>query len=355
MKRAAILAALAACLALPAAAAAQQYMQFYASQVIDYDAGEGSDFFSDPELALGGPYGLGPGDGSFDVVTLGRSGSITLGFEPGTVIADGSGADFIVFENAFLLDPNVFAELVRVRVSSDGTNFAEFPTRCEVPGPVPPFGGIDPALVSGFAGVTPVLANVGDPNNERSPFNPAEAGGDAFDLAEIAGDPLVVGGLVDPNAIRYVQLVDVWGDGGESDSNGDPIYDATGYGMFYHPDAPWELRQLPVSADIDSLAVINGLAESGDLPGDTDEDGDVDWHDYLAVKTHFGFGPGASRLEGDLTGDGYVDFHDYVLVRENFGATGGPGGAGGAVPEPAALTILTLGALVCLRRRTHGR
>jgi hypothetical protein len=104
------------------------------------------------------------------------------------------------------------------------------------------FGTIDPANVSGFAGVTPVLANVD--TNTVDPFDASVSGGDSFDLSALSSDPLVTSGKVNLSAIRYVRLDDVVGDGSLTDENGHPIYDPTGPGNN--------------GADLDAIAVING-------------------------------------------------------------------------------------------------
>ncbi|MFI5377823.1 MAG: hypothetical protein ACHRHE_00835 [Tepidisphaerales bacterium] len=223
--------------------------QFFATQVINTVVGAAQPaYFSDPARALGGPQGGGATVGGTDVYTLGVGGSLTLGFDNGPaprVIRDQPGPDFIVFENPFYAggDPaSCFSELMYVEVSSNGVDFARFPVVSNTPGPVPAYGTINPADVSGFGGVHPVLANV--KTNNINPFDPAVAGGDAFDLADLRNNPLVASGNVNLNAIRQVRLVDVIGDGRDSDSNGHPIYDPTGPGNN--------------GADVDAIAVING-------------------------------------------------------------------------------------------------
>lgn len=119
---------------------------------------------------------LGPPAGSFDVVSLGCGGSITLYLDE-PAITDGPGADFIVFENPF----EGFAEPAEVEVSEDGETWHLF--EC------------DPVSLEGCAGATPTEAL---PSSELEPTNPDEAGGDAFDLAEV--------GL---SEARYVRLTDV--------------------------------------------------------------------------------------------------------------------------------------------------
>jgi fibronectin-binding autotransporter adhesin len=85
------------------------------------------------------------------------------------------------------------------------------------------------------------------------------------------------------------------------------------------------------------------------LPGDTNEDGVVDAIDYIALKTHFGMTEGATLAQGDLDENGTVDWADLQILMDNFG-TRSIGGAP-AIPEPATLGLLAIGALAILRRR----
>ena len=213
--------------------------------------------------------GLGPANGA--IVSLGDlidpagggedPGSITVGFQ--ATIVDGPGADFAVFENAFdfTFDPNanpdvVFGELAFVEVSSNGTDFARFPATSLNIEPDPnnpdldrdlfvPFGrdfaGINTTNVDNLAGVN--LTSFGTP----------------FDLSELAADPLVSGGLVDLNGIRFVRLVDIPGDGSVLDSVGNPILDTwhtTGSGGF-DLDAVGAINKVPEPAS--ALLVASGL------------------------------------------------------------------------------------------------
>ena len=117
-----------------------------------------------------------------DIVSLGCGGQITLFFdEPG--IVDGPGPDLLVFENPFTMNDETFAEPARVLVSEDGQTWGGFPCELDATGTWPP---------TGCAGIEPVHAD-GHPATD-----PAAAGGDAFDLADI--------GL---SHARYVRLVDV--------------------------------------------------------------------------------------------------------------------------------------------------
>jgi hypothetical protein len=80
------------------------------------------------------------------------------------------------------------------------------------------------------------------------------------------------------------------------------------------------------------------------VPGDADEDGDVDRADFLALRG--GFGSGSQWQDGDFNFDGSVDAYDYVAMKRHLGPPG-------AVPEPAAILLLVAAAapLVLRRRR----
>jgi hypothetical protein len=114
------------------------------------------------------------------------------------VIVDGDGPDFIVFENAFNVDGDPqkpFAELASVEVSDDGQNFQGFPCTATAY----PYGSC--------AGWHPVFAN---PDlNTIDPTDPAVAGGDAFDLADL--------GISQARYVRITDRVDLTGTNGTFD------------------------------------------------------------------------------------------------------------------------------------------
>ena len=127
-------------------------------------------------------------------------------------VFNGPGADFAVFENGFEFgSPNgLFAEFAYVEVSSNGSDFLRFPSISTNVAPVTgsgAFAGFDVSNIYNLAG------------KHASGF------GTPFDLQELASDPLVAGGTVDLNAIAYVKLVDIPGNGGFLDSQGHPILD----------------------------------------------------------------------------------------------------------------------------------
>ncbi len=315
------------------AAAAGPAASFHASRVVEYSPGPGYSLFPDASLALGGPYGT-PG-GSLHVVSLGVQGHLVLGFHPGEALCDSGGADLIVFENAFpAAGGGTFAELVRVGVSTNGIDYAFFPTRCTVPGPVGPYEGIDPAQVDGFAGVGEVRANVA--SNAIDPFDPAAAGGDAFDLADLSDDPLVTSSVVDLGRIYYLKLLDVLGDGSEQDTDGRAVYDPTGV-----MDPPYSQ---PTSADIDAVSVVHGLPAP--IGGDANRDGAVNVLDLGALANHYRLPAGATWEDGDFNGDGAANVLDLGVLANNYRS-----GGGAPLPEPpvAGILLVLLGGL----RRTR--
>lgn len=118
-----------------------------------------------------------PATAAESVCSLGLGGEIILGWKD-AVLLNRTGADFTIFENAFLyLGGRTFAEPAKVAVSRDGIRFVEFP--------------FDSLRLRGCAGITPT-------NGDKSPFNPSVSGGDSFDLADIGMD-----------SVRFIKITDV--------------------------------------------------------------------------------------------------------------------------------------------------
>lgn len=82
------------------------------------------------------------------------------------------------------------------------------------------------------------------------------------------------------------------------------------------------------------------------LPGDVDDDGDIDLTDVAVINNAF-FQEVGSRAEGDLNSDGVVDWADFAQWKENY--TGGGGSA--TVPEPSAALLLVFGLAASAARR----
>ncbi len=184
----------------------------------DYNPAPGVDAeWQTPEKALGKAVGT-----SYDIVTLGDQGSITMTFDGN--IVNGTGADFAVFENSF---SDTLLELAFVEVSSNGSDFFRFNAFSQTPSPVAAFGNVDPSNVHNLAGKY------------------KQGWGTPFDLGELDGND----GL-DLDAVRYVRLVDIKGDGSEFDSTPagaggpNPIYD------------PYKTVGSP-GFDLDAVGVMN--------------------------------------------------------------------------------------------------
>jgi hypothetical protein len=149
---------------------------------------------------------MGDAAASLDVASLGNGGAITLGFAP-SMIVDGPGPDFIVFENPFYAGGeknSVFAELATVSVSADGQDFQAFPCTATAP----PYGSC--------AGWHPVYAN--PDKNDIDPTDPTRAGGDAFDLADL--------GLSEARFVRITDREDLTGLNGVFDLDAVSIVNA---------------------------------------------------------------------------------------------------------------------------------
>lgn len=158
------------------------------------------------EAATNGVHGGGNGGGSTDVYSMGltaRDGALTL-IWPGHRVLNGDGNDLAVFENPFVIGsgPSVFMDQIIVELSQDGESWVAFP-HDYVADDETAYSAL-PDHWLGFAGLTPVLLN--EDSNPVNPFDPAVAGGDAFDLDDLPND----GGLaqsIRENGFTHVRLV----------------------------------------------------------------------------------------------------------------------------------------------------
>jgi hypothetical protein len=175
----------------------------FADSVVSFQPGKAAGFGEDelPDVVLGAPAGVDSGVPSLDVLSLGAEGVIVLGFED-VALVDGDGVDLLVFENPM----EAWHETGIVGVSDDGETWTEWPcAHDDEEGDFP-----------GCAGVGVVYAGP----EGADPTDPAEAGGDAFDLADL--------GVA---RARFVRIRD----------SGANVYDGDSGGF-----------------DLDAVAVVNG-------------------------------------------------------------------------------------------------
>jgi len=158
------------------------------------------------------------------------------------------------------------------------------------------------------------------------------------------------GGLHDGTTPIRLFLIDSFGFTGNLNRvtfvAGNPEWDTSGWAL--------EIQELEFDGDFFEFVVLTGLVVLPDLNADTEPDGDVDIHDYDNLLTQFG-GPGGVE-DADFTKDGIVDIDDFRILREEYGiGAGSPEGGFGATttPEPATMSLLLLGGLAVLRRRSR--
>lgn len=215
----------------------------WADSVESYQPGpEVDSAFADSAKALGNAVG-----DAFDIVSLGRGGSITLSFS--TPFSNGAGWDFAVFENSI---NDSFLELAFCEVSSDGISFIRFPNISLTTEPVSAFGSIQADNISGFAGKY------------------RQGKGTPFDLETLKDFPQVWDGSVDLSSIRFVRLVDVLGDGSISDNRTDAWISRFGESSpLYDPYPTVE------SAGFDLDAVAIRFPDTGSQPARTEDEDSV--------------------------------------------------------------------------------
>lgn len=230
------------------------YIDKNAAEIVEWATGyqdyvEGSSLsntWKTPDLALGPAVG-----GSFDVVSLGRGGRITLTFT--NPIRNGDGADFCVFENGF---NDEFLELAWVEVSTDGEHYVRFPNFSTTLNPSVSY--INPSNVFGLASRYRSGRGTGFDLEQLSLAYQAALADETDFSAAYKADLEVNYSYLDLEDIRYVRLVDIVGDGSALDADGYVIYDAyptTGSAGF----------------DLDAVGVLNrvdpgGLAQAIDFP-----------------------------------------------------------------------------------------
>lgn len=179
--------------------------------------------YKDPEKAINGVCGGGQNSGGIDVYTIGSADPnnfLILSWN-GATVPNGTGVDFIVFENGFQQQGsiNYFIEPVIVEVSLDGTNYCGF--NPQYTGAASP-ASLDPTDWIRFGGANPVLWNM-----LTHPLTPQEifpdpfvanAGGDSFDLDDLSLDARFANGCdsavlsnLQTNGFKFIKLLNAKG------------------------------------------------------------------------------------------------------------------------------------------------
>jgi hypothetical protein len=150
------------------------------TQAPNHNGDDGS--FRNSVKAINGIRGGGLNSGGLDVFSLTATGNqavVVLEWRNKKIL-NGSGIDFIIFENPFLYNNNpntVFMEPIIVEVSLDNQNYCGFsPNYTNANETV---YANNPNLWQRFAGLTPVKYNV-----ESNSFS----GNDLFDISKVGGD-----------------------------------------------------------------------------------------------------------------------------------------------------------------------
>jgi hypothetical protein len=290
---------------------------------------------------------------SNDVVTLGDNGSAVLTF--GTSIRNLPGPDLAVYENGF----DGFCELAFVEVSSNGRDYARFPS-VSLNGPLASdYAKLDPTSVYNLAGKH-VNNNIGYVTAwQGTPFN----------LDDLRTNSLVTLGKVNLDNINFVRIQDIYGNTdcatfGWTYDQATSLIDPTTGANYTKNNLIYDggnLGRELAGFDLDAVGVLRPIS------GDANGDGKIDGADLALWQQHYdplGLDNNTFGM-GDFNGDGKIDGGDLALWQQHYNPIGITGLDGAAplgdfgplapVPEPGTFALLSLAAALAYARRSRRR
>ena len=113
-------------------------------------------------------------------------------------------------------------------------------------------------------------------------------------------------------------------------------------------------RAVRVSSYATSIFNVIGEHYEPSIPGDANLDGVVDVNDLSILASNYNTPTGATWAMGDFNFDDAVDVNDLSILSSNYGSGGTSSGAPiYLVPEPASFSLLILGVMPLLKRRSR--
>ncbi|MBN1941725.1 MAG: PEP-CTERM sorting domain-containing protein [Phycisphaerae bacterium] len=205
----------------------------------------------------------------------------------------------------------------------------------------------DYTLATDFA--SSITANVtGSPTLQLH----AEAGSDTAVYGSYVNGSLNASGSYDPQSDEITDyLWDLDGDGEYDDKSGETASvtaaELAALGLAYGDHTVG----LKILADDGYWATDElTLTYLPSILGDANLDGSVDPADYTIYADNYG--TGTTWAQGDFNLDGFVDPADYTIYADEYGNTAS-GSPVNPTPEPATMSLLGVGALALLRRRSR--